>query len=276
MQNDVVDMLPKHRLEVQLVGRVEVGRDRLRVAVDHDGFVATFFGGQYPVHAAVVEFDALANAVGTAAEHDDFLFVRDHALVGLLLKRAVVVRGQGGEFRGARVHQLGLAAGDAFVVTTRVHFRLEATKDVRDLTVSVALSLGFAQHRCRHIRDGVLGEVPLKLDELLDLTEEPRVNFGSLEDAPKRDAQLERIVHVEQAVPTGVTKALHDGILVTEFAAVGTESVSLDFKRLACLLKGFLKGATNGHNLADGLHLARLAVAAGNLSKFQRGIFTTT
>ena len=50
--------------------------------------------------------------------------------------------------------------------------------------------------------------------ELLDLAEEPRVNFGRLENAPERDAQLEGVVHVEQSVPAGVTQAVHDGVLV--------------------------------------------------------------
>jgi hypothetical protein len=46
--DDVVDVLPEHRLEVELVGNVEVGRHRFGVAVDHDGFVAALLAASTP------------------------------------------------------------------------------------------------------------------------------------------------------------------------------------------------------------------------------------
>jgi hypothetical protein len=89
-----------------LVGGVEVGAHRLRVAVDHDGLVAQLLGRVYAMHAAVVEpacpagrLDALPDAVGAAAEHHDLLASRNtagaaRALV-LLLEGAGVVRRAG-------------------------------------------------------------------------------------------------------------------------------------------------------------------------------------
>ena len=56
-------VLERQRLEVQPIGGVVVGRDRLRVAVDHhrlEAFLAEREGG---VTAAVVELDALADPV---------------------------------------------------------------------------------------------------------------------------------------------------------------------------------------------------------------------
>ena len=63
-------VLHRQRLEIQSVGGVVVGRHRLGVAVDHDGLVAGLAQRVGRVHAAVVELDALADAIGPAAEHD--------------------------------------------------------------------------------------------------------------------------------------------------------------------------------------------------------------
>jgi hypothetical protein len=60
---DLEDVLEGERLEVQPVGGVVVGRDRLGVAVDHDGLVAGLAQGVDRVDAAVVELDALPDAV---------------------------------------------------------------------------------------------------------------------------------------------------------------------------------------------------------------------
>ena len=55
------------RLEVEAVARVVVGRDRLGVAVDHHGLVAERAERLRRVDAAVVELDALADAVRAAS-----------------------------------------------------------------------------------------------------------------------------------------------------------------------------------------------------------------
>ena len=68
---DFEDVLERQGLEVEAVGGVVVGGDRLGVAVDHDGLVAGLGQGEAGVAAAVVELDALADAVGAAAEDDD-------------------------------------------------------------------------------------------------------------------------------------------------------------------------------------------------------------
>ena len=68
---DLEDVLEGQRLEVEAVGGVVVGGDGLGVAVDHDGLVAGLGQREAGVAAAVVELDALADAVGAAAEDDD-------------------------------------------------------------------------------------------------------------------------------------------------------------------------------------------------------------
>ena len=43
------------------------------VTVHHDGFVAALADGEQAVYAAIIEFDALADAVGAAAQNNDLL-----------------------------------------------------------------------------------------------------------------------------------------------------------------------------------------------------------
>ena len=73
--DDLEHVLGGERLEIEPVGGVVVGRHRLRIAVDHDGLVAGFLEREGGVAAAIVELDALADAVRAAAENDDLLFV---------------------------------------------------------------------------------------------------------------------------------------------------------------------------------------------------------
>lgn len=76
---DLDHVLGRQRLEIEPVGGVVVGRDRLRVAVDHDRFVAGLGQREAGVAAAIVELDALADAVGAAAEDDDLAAVETPA-----------------------------------------------------------------------------------------------------------------------------------------------------------------------------------------------------
>ena len=74
MLADGKDVFEGQRLEVESVAGVVVGRNRLRIAVDHDGFVTIVAQRECRVAAAVVELNSLPDAVGPAAENDDFLF----------------------------------------------------------------------------------------------------------------------------------------------------------------------------------------------------------
>jgi hypothetical protein len=102
---DLEHVLGGERLEVEAVRGVVVGRDGLGVAVDHDGLEAGSREGEGGVHAAVVELDALADAVGAAAEDDDLAAIADLGLV-LALVGGVEVGGVGDELGGAGVDAL--------------------------------------------------------------------------------------------------------------------------------------------------------------------------
>ena len=98
-------VLVGQRLEVEAVRRVVVGRDGLGVAVDHHRLVAGVAQGHGGVHAAIVELNALPDAVRARAENDHAGARRGTDLV-LLLVGGVVVRREGLELGRARVDRL--------------------------------------------------------------------------------------------------------------------------------------------------------------------------
>ena len=111
--HDVADVFFRQRLEVEPVGRIVVGADGFRIAVDHDGFDAFLTKREGGMDAAVVELDPLPDAVRPAAQDDDFLPFRRTRLAGPLVGRIEIGR-LGFEFGGAGVHALvGDAAGGA-------------------------------------------------------------------------------------------------------------------------------------------------------------------
>ena len=61
--DDLQYILEGERLEVEAIGGVVVGRDGLRIAIDHDGLVAGVAQGERGVHARVVELDPLTDSV---------------------------------------------------------------------------------------------------------------------------------------------------------------------------------------------------------------------
>ena len=88
--DDVHHVFVGEWLEVQAIGRVVVGGNRFRVAVDHDCLVAGIMQCVARMHAAVVELDTLADAVRAGAQdHRALLGGRTHfgsaQLVGLVM-----------------------------------------------------------------------------------------------------------------------------------------------------------------------------------------------
>ena len=128
---DLDDVLRGERLEVQAVGGVVVGGDGLRVAVHHDGLVPGLGQGVSRVHAAVVELDALADAVRAAAEDEDLLALAGIRLAGrgvleLVLVGGVEVRREGLEFRRAGVDALVDRMDRRLFAPRRHHRRIHA------------------------------------------------------------------------------------------------------------------------------------------------------
>src|SRR5829696_6285060 len=93
------------RLEVQACRGVVVGGDGLRVGVDHDRIVAALRESVTGVDAGVVELDALADAVGAAAEDDDGGVLLAPDFVLLFIGGVVVGRARR-ELTGAGIYGL--------------------------------------------------------------------------------------------------------------------------------------------------------------------------
>ena len=188
--DDVGDVLEGERLEVQAVGDVVVGADGLRVAVDHDRLVAQLAGGERGVHAAVVELDALADAVGAGAEDDDALPLARLGLVLLLVGR-VEVRGLGLELGGARVDRL-VDRQDVVLDAQRADLALAAAGELAEALVAEAVALHAPQQLRREPRR--LAHLALELDDVAQLAEEERRDAGEL-------------VHLVHARASGGTRA---------------------------------------------------------------------
>ncbi len=141
--HDVHHVLERQRLEVEAVGRVVVGRDRLGVAVDHDGLEPGLAQREGRVAAAVVELDALPDAVRPRAEDHHLAAVGGRGLVLFLVSR-VEVRREGLELRAAGVDAL-VDGDEPRRLAVRAHLELGAPRQVREPAVGQADLFELAQ-----------------------------------------------------------------------------------------------------------------------------------
>ena len=175
---DLQHVLGGQRLEIEPVGGVVVGRHGLRVAVDHDRFEAGVAQREGGMAAAIVELDALADAVRPAAEDDHLLASRDLRLVGECagerrLVGRVHVGGRRGEFGGAGVdalehrmhvelfaqscHVLGVAPAPARPAARRKSPCPSACADSRRPRAGHARGCGLPWPGCRRSARGTTG-----------------------------------------------------------------------------------------------------------------------
>jgi hypothetical protein len=196
--HDFHDVLERERLEVEAVGGVVVGRDRLRVAVDHDGLEPVLAQCERRMHAAVVELDALADTVGPATEDHDLALVRRPGFA-LVLVRGIHVRGGGGELGSASIDPLEHGT-DAEGATVSAHLRLRHADQLGDAAVGETLALQRAHARQVERRLAARRDRALFVDDVLDLHQEPRIDACSLVDFSQRQARAERVTHVAETV----------------------------------------------------------------------------
>ena len=71
--DDGKNVFKRERFEIEAIGSVVIGRNRFRVAIHHDGFVAVFMQRKASVAATIIELDSLPDAIGPAAENHDFV-----------------------------------------------------------------------------------------------------------------------------------------------------------------------------------------------------------
>ena len=146
--------------------------------------------GEAGVHAAVVELDALANAVRSAAENND-LAPRARLGLALLFVRGVHVGGGGREFRRTGVDTL-VHRADAQVVALVTHGLLGHVDELREARIGEALALQHPQPRGREARQPLGAHLALLAYQILDLREEPRIDVRQFGQLLRRPAALER------------------------------------------------------------------------------------
>ena len=129
---------------------------------------------------AIIEFDALPDAIGPAAEHDHLLAVGGLRLA-LILVGGVQVRGLGGK--------LGRAGVDALVhgpqsqrMATGAHFRLGGLGQMCEAPIGETHALELSEFLTRKLAKRALLDRQFGVDDFLDLREKPTIDLGMFVD----------------------------------------------------------------------------------------------
>src|ERR1043166_958415 len=158
--------------------RSVIGRNRFRVAVHHDGFVAIFMQSKARVAAAVIEFDSLPNTIGTAAEDHD---LRTRLCVGFvfILVSGIKIGRERFEFSGAGI--------DAFEYGRHsVTCPLQADcggsglPHLRERLITCAVALYFPEQFLRSSFNGNASRAFIDGYQFFNLLDEPRIDFCEL------------------------------------------------------------------------------------------------
>ena len=266
--DDIHDVLVGERLKVQAVGRVIVGRDGLGIAVDHDGLKAAGRQRVARVHAAVIELDTLANAVGAGAQDHRLGLVRrrslvgSHALLGIraravdVLVRLVMVLRGARELRSAGIDRLH-AGSHAQALAIGAHKALVGAGQRGDLGIACAVLLEQAHRVGVDVLHTQAADAFLDLHHVVDAVEVPRIDAADGMDASDVPATAQGLDHKEDAMLGrgchGLSKLVVAQLIGTLFAT-GANSLVAVLQRAHSLAKGLLKGAADRHDLAHGLH----------------------
>ena len=207
------------------------------------------------MHAAVVEFDALADTVRTAAQDHDLVTGRRVGLALLLVGR-VQVRSVGGE--------LGRTGVDTLV--DREHFQLVAvttqvlvgdTQQLGQPLVREALALEAQHQRLVDVGQAQGLDLLFFLDQVFHLHQEPVIDTGQGVDFVAAHARTQGVSHVPDALGTRNGQlALEDGgSLWAGQVDLGIQAANTDFQATQGFLQRLLEGTADGHDFTHGFHL---------------------
>ena len=209
--DNVHDVLVGERLKVQAVRGVVVSRNGLGVAVDHDGLEAASRQCVARVHAAVIELDTLANAVGAGAQDHRLGLVRrrglvgSHALLGIraravdVLVRLVVVLRGARKLRSAGIDRLH-AGNHAQTLAIGAHKALVRAGQRGDLGVARTILLEQAHRVGVDILHTQAADALLDLHHVVDTVEVPRIDTADGMDVGDVPATAQGLDHKEDAV----------------------------------------------------------------------------
>ena len=208
------------------------------------------------MHAAVVELDALTDAVRARAEDDDLLAVAVANFVGVFVGRVVVRRG-GLELGGAGIDRLERGAHTGRKASGP-HLSLGDVPQIGKLRIGETELLGplEAPRRDRIERQGL--ETGPLLGDHRHLVEEPRIDSGGREDLVDAHAPTQQRLKLERTIRGSDRRHLHEflgrDVVERRLARVGVETVAALLERTERLLHRLGEGSADGHNLTHRLH----------------------
>ena len=122
------------RLEIQAIGRIVIGRHGFRVAIHHDGFIASIMQCIACMNTAIVELNTLTNAVRPSAQNHSALLTGGANLRIAQLVCLVVILGKALELGSASVNRLK-DGNNAQLFTTSTHRKLVRPRQVSNLII---------------------------------------------------------------------------------------------------------------------------------------------
>ena len=141
---NVQHVLQRERLEEQFVAGVVIGGNGFRIRVHHDGFEAILLERERGVDAAVIELDALPDAIRAAAENHHLLRRVAFDLVVAAIVGRIVIGRVGLELGGAGVHE-PVARHEAELLALGADGVLGLAGQMGDLPVGKPERLGFGE-----------------------------------------------------------------------------------------------------------------------------------
>src|SRR5579859_13295 len=251
------------RLKIQAVRSVVVGRNRLRIAIHHDGFETVFVQRIGSVAAAIIKLNALPDAVRAAPQNHDF-WPRLRVRFVLVLVSRVEIRREGFKLRGARVHAFENRR-DAVARALQADGSWRGSPNLRQLLVAGTVPFDFAQQILRSRLDRNARGAAVHCSQLFDLVDEPRIDLCQLANFLGVQAALHRGQQPVNAVgPRRSELFAQQRIRRLRRSAPGRARL----QRANTFLQRFFERPADGHHLADGLHLrAKSAVRTGELLK---------
>ena len=243
---DMKHVFQRQGFKEKLVGGIVVRGDGFRVGVYDDGFITHFPQSHGGVHAAVVEFNPLANAVRAAAQDEDFFSACFAGFIFISIG-GIKVGGVGFELRGTGIHQ-PVSGHNALFQTFLPDVFFRGSPGQGDLPVGKAQLLGFPQIQ--------LVQAVARSGQVLHLRQEPGINLGKLLHFIQGKSVAERRLNPENAFRRGNSQFPRDFFCGRRLRSLRVKSPApaSRFQGTQGLLQGFLESAADGHGLSYGLH----------------------
>src|SRR5262245_54346799 len=243
------NVLEREWLEVETVGCVIVGRDRLRITVHHDRLEAFVLQSESRVAAAAIEFDPLSYPVRTTAENHDLLAVAGFGLILFLIRRVEVWR-VGFEFCSARIDAF-VDRSDRIIAALPSNVTRFRADEPRDSSIGKAGFFGFAQKICRQTLKSVLRNQLYEIRDFSHFIQKPRVDVRQLDKFGNTEPTADRIQQIRNAIRRRRDQLVANEIFIDLFRS----RILGVFERPHRLEKSFFECPADRHHFADGLHL---------------------